>query len=955
MPDALSAATILLPTRRACRTLRDAFLRDSGGTPVLLPRLLPLGDLNEDEILIGLSGFNSIDAGLGGEAAMSIPTAISSMRRQLLLTRLILAQPDTSTTPDQAARLALDLAQLLDQVHTERGSFNYLQDLVPDDFAHHWQVTLDFLKVITDVWPNLLAAEGCLDPADRRNRLLEAQARLWQNSPPRDLIIAAGSTGSIPATADLLSVIARLPRGEVILPGLDLTMVDATWQALDPPHPQFGMAQLLKQMGVSRAEVPLWPHLNAKPTNSREHFISAALSPAAAPSSVPSSNSLDEALDGINRIDCPGPREEATTIALTMREVLETPGKTAALITPDRNLARRVTTELKRWRIDVDDSAGLPLAKTLPGVFLRLTANAVAEDLAPIAVLALLKHPLAAVGYAPDTCRRLARRLEISILRGPRPGPGIAGLLEALPEGEPDLKIFLERLSEILTPMLALPPDEEISLVTITRHHVHCTEALAATDSVSGRERLWTGDAGEHAAEFIAEILETGDAIDLSLARFAALFETLMMGRVVRPRYGSHPRLSILGPMEARLQSADLLVLGGLNEGTWPAETPVSPWMSRPMTAEFGLPLPERRVGLSAHDFVQGLSSPTVMLTRAERIEGTPTVPCRWLRRIDNLLARLGRTSGLGRPTPWLDWVDALDRPTATVNAAAPRPTPPVKARPSQLSVTQVEILIRDPYAIYARHILALRPLDPIDSDPGAADRGTIIHGILDEFIASHPKNLPPEAQKSLLDIGRKHFDAHMSRPGIRAFWWPRFQRIAAWFIDNERQRREAGWRTIATEADGMRTLDGLQTPFTLKARADRIDARTDMGLAIIDYKTGQPPSDKQVAAGLTPQLPLEAAIAKAGGFAATQGYTVANMTYMRLSGGRYPGQELAINLDVEITMTDAVKGLTRLINKYEDPNMPYLSQPRPMFAGGFGDYDHLARLREWRGRSHKP
>ncbi len=953
-PDALSAATILLPTRRSCRALRDAFLRISNGKPVLLPRLMPLGDLDEDELLMGSSEHIASDAGFGGKAVMSIPPAIPGMRRQLLLTRLILAQQNTATTPDQAARLAHELARLLDQVHTERISFDHLQEIVPEDFASHWQVTLDFLKVITDVWPDLLIAEGSLDPADRRNRLLETRARLWCKTPPRDIVIAAGSTGSIPATADLLSVIARLPRGAVILPGLDLTMEEATWQRLDPPHPQFGMAQLLAHMGVSRKEVTHWPDLNAKPAKNREQLVNAALAPASTPPSTPSSLTVDNALRGIHRIDCPGPREEATAIALTMREALETPGRTAALVTPDRSLARRVTAELRRWRIDVDDSAGRPLTHTLTGAFLRLTADAVAEDLAPIALLALLKHPLAAAGYSPDTLRRLARRLETSILRGPRPNPGIAGLIDTVPDEEPDLKIFVERLSEILKPMLVLSSDEELSLVAMTRHLVYCAEALATTDRLSGRERLWVGEAGEQAARFIAEILEWGDVVDVSLPRFPAFLETLMVGRVVRPSYGAHPRLAIWGPLEARLQSADLLVLGGLNEGTWPAEIKASPWMSRPMTVEFGLPLPERRVGQAAHDFVQGLNAKTVMLTRAERIDGTPTVPCRWLRRIDNLVARLGRTANLARSTPWLDWVHALDQPTAPVNIDAPRPTPPAEARPTQLSVTQVESLIRDPYAIYARHVLALKPLDPIDADPNAADRGTIIHRILDEFIASHPEDLPPNAEQALLDIGRQHFDTYISRPGIRAFWWPRFQRIAKWFIDNERQRRDAGWRTIATEADGVRTFDGLQPSFTLKARADRIDARTGEGLAIIDYKTGQPPTDPQVAAGLTPQLPLEAAIAKAGGFANVKDHTVTDLMYMRLSGGRYPGQEIAVKLDLETTVVDAVNGLTRLIQKYQDPNTPYLSQPRPMFTSRFGYYDHLARLREWRGRTGK-
>ncbi len=953
-PDALTTVTVLLPTRRACRALRDAFLRTSGSKPVLLPRLLPLGDLDEDELIIGASGMLGEEAGLAGDGAMAIPPAVPGLRRQLLLTRLILARPDTTMTPDQAARLARELARLLDQVHTERGDFANLADLVPEEFASHWQLTLDFLKILTDVWPDLLAAEGSLDPADRRNRLLETRARLWRNSPPGDPVIAAGSTGSIPATADLLTVIAGLPRGCVVLPGLDLDAGADTWAQLAPSHPQFGMAQLIAHMGLDRADVSLWADgSTATAATGRDRFINAALAPAAAIQDL-TADDLGPALNGVTRIDCPGTREEAAAIALLMRRTLENPGRTAALVTPDRGLARRVTAELKRWDVDVDDSAGRPLAQTPPGAFLRLIADAVAQDLAPVALLALLKHPFAGVGYTPETLRRLTRQLEMAVLRGPRPAPGCEGLRQALGDKEPDLMALVARLESLLSPMLNLEISQAQSIDALIRLHVAAAEGMATTATTPGADILWAGEAGEIAAGFAGELIEWGSTVDVTPARYAALFETLMAGRVVRPQYGAHPRLAIWGPLEARLQSADLLILGGLNEGIWPPETPASPWMSRPMMQAFGLPAPERRVGLSAHDFVQGFAAPDVALTRAERVDGTPTVPCRWLRRIDNLLARMGTVAGMPNTDPWLQWIDALDRPAEAADVRPPSPRPPTEARPSRLSVTQVETLVRDPYAVYARRILGLRPLDPLDADPGAADRGTIIHGILDEFILAQPAELGDHAERHLLEIGSKHFDAHLSRPGVRAFWWPRFERIATWFIANERARRAAGWRTVATEADGHRDFDGLRRPFTLTARADRIDARADVGLSIIDYKTGQPPSDKQIAAGLASQLPLEAAIVEDGGFRQLTDQNVANLTYMRLSGGRQPGQERAVKLDLADVVGDAVAGLTRLIHKYEDPETPYLSQPRPMFVGRFSDYDHLARVKEWRGRGGK-
>lgn len=943
-PADLARFTILLPTRRACRSLREAFLRQGGGAPMLLPRMSPIGEVDEDELLLtGGTG----DLLSDGTLADDLPPAISGLRRQLLLTRLVMAGRDT--TPDQAAGLALELGRLLDQAHTERVGFDNLADLVPDDFAAHWQVTLEFLTILTDQWPKILQDEGVIDHAEHRNRLLEAQAQAWTESPPAGPIIAAGSTGSIPATADLLQAVAGLAQGSLVLPGLDLGAADDAWRDLGPHHPQYGMARLIEHLGVARSDVETWPAPGMEVRNpDRARLINSSLVPAAAQS--PEAGDTSDALDGLVRVDCPSPQEEALAIALIMRQTLEQPGRTAALITPDRALARRVTVELRRWSIEIDDSAGIPMAQTPPGAFLRLTARMVAETFAPVPLLAALKHPLASCSMATAQFRGQVRELEMAVLRGPRPEAGLDGLALPLDDEHHGLKDLFAALHQASDEFSAVLGQGEADLQAIVAAHIRMTEALAAGNEETGAERLWAGEAGEAVAGFIAELMEAAPALG-SIAPWAypELLDSLLAGRPVRPRHGRHPRLNIWGLLEARLQHADVMILGGLNEGTWPPETATGPWMSRPMLKDFGLPLPERRIGLTAHDFTQCASAPEVILTRAARVDGTPTVPSRWLRRLDNLLERMGQTDALAAADSWLEWAALLDEPSESRRVAPPHPMPPVEARPRELSVTRIETWIRDPYAIYAGKILDLYSLDPIDADPGAADRGSIIHDALDKFIEVFPDALPDDAVRQLVEIGRGVFDTHLSRPGVRAFWWPRFERIADWFIAYERERRAAGFHTAAAEVKGEMEVAGLAGPFNLTARADRIDHRADVGLAIMDYKTGQTPTAKQVAAGLAPQLPLEAAMAEAGRFPGVDAGEVANLVYLRLSGGRVAGEEKVLKLDVAETIEKAVLGLGRLVHKFDDAKTPYLSQPRPKFLNIYGDYDHLARVGEWR------
>ena len=433
-PLALARVLVLLPTRRACRALQDAFLRQSGGRALLLPRMVPIGDVDEDALQFDPLALQT------PEAAREIPPAIGDMRRRLLLARLVqerAAQSSADQLPiDQAVHLAGELSNLLDQVQTERLGFDRLAELVPEDYAVHWQLTLQFLEVLTGAWPELLAADGAVDVAERRNLLLAARAANWLHNPPATPVIAAGSTGSIPATADLLAVIARLPAGAVVLPGLDQDMDGGAWDLVEPSHPQYGLRQLLTHLGVAREEVGDWPGvpLADDRQRARANLIGATLRPAAAAGTWSDLGEIDAAaLTGLARIDCAGADEEAGAIALIMREVLDDreSGRTAALVTPDRGLARRVAGALARWNVVVDDSGGVPLAETPPGVFFRLIVEMVGQDAAPFPLLSALKHPLAAGGLAPGTFRGLVRALEISCLRGPRQAPGLAALAAA--------------------------------------------------------------------------------------------------------------------------------------------------------------------------------------------------------------------------------------------------------------------------------------------------------------------------------------------------------------------------------------------------------------------------------------------------------------------------------------------------------------------------------------------
>lgn len=997
-PLELAAWTILLPTRRAARAFQNAFLsasakRTPGTRAMLLPRIKPIAEGNDDLSL--LTGASSLDT--HGAGPDDIPPAVSEIERQLVLTSLVMrwsqalrgGADDTQTlapgasTPAQAARLSAELARLMDGIETEGASMDELAKLVPEGFSEHWQTTLQFLQIVRAWWPQHLTEHNQISPADRRNRIIRAEAARMLAQPPRHPVIVAGVTGSIPASAELMRMVAGLPNGAIVLPGLDQTLDEAGWTAVanHPEHPQFGLAKVLGALGRTRADVAVLAGADASTTSkARAAFISEALRPASttdqwhAYTASADRAQIADALQGVAQLSLATAQEEAEAIALIMREAAEHPGVTAALVSPDRLLARRVATRLEAWGIRVDDSAGRPFAKTVPGTFLDLVIDAVATRFAPAATMTLLKHPLTRVGLPAFDVRRAARALEIAAFRTLYFGRGLDGVDAALERALNDsesgrrreravqrlwtedfnaARDLVARMREAFaTLQAAFDASEPLPLRDLVRAHVTAAEALSRLPDASLEPELWRGEAGAAASLFLTGLLDPNlPAPALAAADYPDFYRGLVQGQSVRSRIPVHPRLSIWGPFEARLQQPDIVILGSLNEGTWPQAADPGPWLNRPMRAELKLPSPEEANGYAAHDVSMLLGSSRVYLTRALKNDGVPTVASRWLLRLDALLRGVKLGDALAPDRPWQSWAQARDASPVSVRMRAPMPKPVLALRPRQLSVSDVETLMANPYAIFASRILKLDPMQGLGLAPDASLRGSVIHEALGRFAMAHATSLPAEIAAELLGNARAALSDFAGNARVAAFWLPRFARFAAWFAETEAARRQGTTRVLA-ELPGSIVWHAPAGPFTLKARADRVDV-SGQGLVITDYKSGANLTALAGRAGRgeAPQLLLEAVIANAGGFDKLDAMPVTALRYISASGGEPPGRVIDVKSDDLAALAASAKaGLEQLIAAFDDEATPYAAVRRPRFDYDYDAFAHLARVAEWSG-----
>jgi ATP-dependent helicase/nuclease subunit B len=812
------------------------------------------------------------------------------------------------------------------------------------------------LRIARKTWPEHLKEIGRIEPAERRDRLIEAEAtRLTAHH--EGPVIAAGSTGSMPATAKFLTAVAGLKQGAVVLPGLDTDLDDEAWQTIggvrdaqgkfttqpSSNHPQFAIQALLDRFGIRRSDVEI---LGTPAPQGRDVLVSETMRPSTATeqwhdrlAQPDVSARIEGGMTNLAVVEAPNSEMEALAIAVVMREARHL-DKSAALVTPDRALARRVMAALTRWNLEFDDSGGDALLDTPAGIFARLTAEAVARGLEPPTLLALLKHPLFRLGRAHDAQKRAIEVLELAVLRGTRPQAGTGGLARDFDRFRAELRKLRNNETSSLhaAEQRARLKDHELdqaqSLIAALQKalsalesvasskpqdfaelaHRHREALMALSSDHNGVAVVFEGSQGSALSAAFDDLLaeQKPSGLMVQLGDYPEVFQTAFADRMVRRPESASAHLHIYGQLEARLTESDRVILGGLVEGVWPPAPRVDPWLSRPMRHELGLDLPERRIGLSAHDFAQLLGTGDVILTHSAKVD------------------------------PILQ----------------PAPKPPLAARPLKLSVTAIEDWLRDPYTIYAKYILRLDPLDPVDMPLSAADRGSAIHDALGEFTQTFATALPDRPALVLRGIGEKFFAPLMERPEARALWWPRFQRIAGWFADWELARRDDIERIAAEIRGEIKIPLGNERIFTLSARADRIEQRRDGSFAILDYKTGQPPTGKQVRMGLSPQLTLEAAILREGGFDGIDaGASVGELVYVRLSGNNPPGEQRSLELKIRNNDTPqppdqaadyAREQLEILVRKFENEDEAYTSLNLSMWSNRYGAYDDLARIKEW-------
>lgn len=940
-PKSLSQIRVLLPTRRACRVVQQAFLRESEGAALLLPKLQPLGEADPEEMVLTMPDPSLV------QEFLDIPPAIPEMKRQIMMAGLIHEAQDISKP--HALKLAKALCQLLDELYTEMLSLDDLTTLAPDAFSEHWQIILSFLKDFRDSWPKKLGEIGMIEKVDRHNRLLSAWTKAWQDNPPQTLIIAAGMTGSIPAAADFLKVIKGLPQGEIILPGLDPFMAPEDQVLIEESHPQYGLIRLLSGLETQAQHVQYWPDLNGlgyQQNTGIEFLLSETMRPASSTQRwqdlIQQDKIASKDLNKLSQIDVQTPQEEALCIALILREALEVPNQTAKLITADRFLARRVQEILKRWDIEIDDSAGAPIFNTTRGNFIMQVLEAVQDGFDPVSLLGLMKNQWFA---SPDeeNIRAQIRRLDQDMR-----GIFTKDLLNELCEKNPLLARTVEQLQR-------LRHTHTLSLKDWVKLHIDVAQILATTPIKDGIQRLWSGEDGDALSAFFTDVMiygveEGAQAQTYHFNEYKEILESLGGDVVVRARYGAHARLSILGVMESRLSDADIVVLGGLNEGKWPPAPKADPWLSRQMREKIALPTSEQRIGFSAHDFTQQFGAKKIYMTRASKQDGTLTLPSRWLTRLKTVLKAMDKLDDLDGGEAYMSWGTQIDQWAGDIEPfSRPAPKPPIEARPTQISVTGVEAWMRDPYSVYAKYILNLRPLDALNMQADAALRGSIIHDTLHAYIKDHMREWPENAAQEMMDVAHDMAKARGFETPQSLDWWARLEALIAWFAVEELRWRAKGHEPLKLEHEGKVTIEEM----TITAKADRIEKLEGGALGVIDYKTGKVQRPADAKRGYLPQLPLEALIAYDGGFEDIPSAAVGYIAFWQLIGdtktvGEYKQIEPDKDSDFDSFIEDTRQGVANLIRAFAKADTPYLSLPLADKVPLYRNYDHLARVKEW-------
>ena len=921
-PEALARVTLIVNTQRMRRRVTEV-LQTKGA--LLLPRILLVTEV-------------------AALANLTLPRPISPLRRRLQLSVLLdgLLTAGTTHFPRTALYdLSDSLAALMEEMQGEGVTPGRIAALDVANHSAHWARMQAFLAIVSQV----LAGESADAEAVLRQSV-DALGETWTQTPPQHPVILAGSTGSRGTTALLMQVLMRMPAGAVVLPGFDFDMPATVWDSMGDAltaedHPQYRYRKLMDLLDCGPTDIRRWT-TTQPPAPDRNRLISLSLRPAPITdqwlAEGPLLPDLLPATDAVTLLEAPSERTEALAIALILRQAAED-GTRAALVTPDRNLTRRVTAALDRWGIRPDDSAGRPLALSAPGRLMRQVAALFGQKLTGDGLLALLKHPLAFSGPGRGPHLILTREFELHLRRHGPAFPTADSILTWAEAQKRDRAVDWARI--VAGTLCGHEKMDRMPLADFVALHLALSETLARGFAETGAGGLWDKAAGEEAAKALAELQAEADAGgEMSPLDYVGVFQGVLQRHEVRETESVHPDIMIWGTLESRVQGADLVIMGGLNDGTWPAQPPPDPWLNRAMRKEAGLLLPDRRIGLSAHDYQQAVAAPRVVLSRSKRGAEAETVPSRWLNRLVNLMAGLPERQGpealaamIRRGDDWLAKAAAFDRAPVTEPAKRPAPRPPVEARPKRLSVTEIKTLIRDPYAIYARHVLKLRPLDPLRPEPDPRLRGVVLHEILEIFLRRGGGG-----RDALMAIADAVITEKVAWPLARTIWLSRIAKAADAFLAFS---ATTGGTPVLVEEKGAVQLPGLD--FKLTGKPDRIDRLEDGRLLLIDYKTGDPPSAKQQQ-HFDKQLLLLAAMAEGGGFKGLDAEEVARVVYVGLKA------ELKM-VDIPLSpgqVAETWAELTRVIAAYARPGQGYTARRALESVRDASDYDHLSRFGEW-------
>lgn len=909
----LANAVVLLPTRRAATALREAFRTLAGDGTLLLPRMISLADVGDE--LLGLLGPEALPL------LQATPPAMSPATRQYLLALQVMLYERTRFERDRAAgrhvsesslrvehalQLADYLADLQDRC-VRAGidlSYSSLRDLVQGDYAEHWKESVAFLDIVGSIWPEVEAEQGFTTAASHEVHLLQALRVAWEASPPAHPVFAVGSTASQPATAALLSTIARLEHGYVVLPGLDPRIEPTAWDAVHESHPYFHLKQLLAMNDVRPCDVQ---PLGVAPKHCSIWLDALCRVEAMGEWRTPGAH-IAARFAHLRTIACQHAEEEARVIALLMREGLEKTEGRIALITPDESLMARVAAHLAHYGIAPNRLSQGSLAQTETGSLLVALLELIAAPESVRSLVQLLRHPLVMVGDASqwqgwlDLFEQESRGVSS---HGIGQLPAVAASLRDTAAYRA-LQAFARRVGDLSRARQL--PSEWVA---------HVRDLLQSLAPMAGQ-----------AHEKIAEVMDQCAAGDLlgSMEQqgFRALLAQALDTRWRGPQFDAHPQLIMLTPVEARLQSFDRVILGNMVDRLWPGLYGQSPWLNLAQQATLGLPGAAEHATLLAHDVLMHGSCGEVFLTYPLREAGSPVARSRFVER----LLTLAEAQGI--PAASLESASyrmLAEQRFQAVFAPEPPPYPRPLERPASLRVGLLDKALSDPFAIYAESILGLRALEGMDAEPEPRDLGTAVHEAL-EALSLHWNEFGEPSPAQLDGMAHHALRAFEGRPAVQLFWLRRLMLALRYVNTREMARRGK----VEPEQRIEQALETKHGSLRLRGKIDRIE-----GEYLVDYKTGKPPEKTAIEQGQALQLLAYACMR------AAQGHSVTGLEYWGMPSGKRDAQERGVPLELQA-------GLRDVLDQIMDPATAFLARPQSGNDRFENDYDGISRYDEWAG-----